>query len=256
MSVNSYLNDLASKLVLDDYEKDSISKSINTLQDRAWKYFSGLKDVKIFGSYVRRTILPRKIDENSDIDVMLIFDNSESYKPQSFLNRIKNFVDQYYSRSEIYQSSPTIVLELNHIKFEITPAYVDYGCCYIPDGPSNWKYTNPDGFHDELLECNKNNSYKIKPIIRLIKYWNIEKNNRDLESFMLEKKISGEMKYSYFSCTTYSDYAIKALEVIKYDTDYQKINKAIDTIKEALYYEQNDMPYTALGKIKEVFPGC
>lgn len=254
MSINSYLSELASNLVLSDYEKNGISTSINTLKFRADSYFSGLEEIKIFGSYDRQTILPRKVDENSDIDIMLVFENKDNYKPQSFLNRIKQFVEKYYSRSEIYQSSPTIVLELNHIKFELTPAYVSYGCCYIPNGPFNWKYTNPDGFHGDLLECNKNNNFKIKPTIRLIKYWNIKNNNRDLESFFLEEKIAEKMKYSYFTCTSNTEYLINGLEVLKYYTDYKKINNSIDIIKEALENEKDGMPYTALSKIKKLFP--
>ena len=72
MSINSYLSELASNLVLSDYEKNGISTSINTLKFRADSYFSGLEEIKIFGSYDRQTILPRKVDENSDIDIMLV----------------------------------------------------------------------------------------------------------------------------------------------------------------------------------------
>ena len=203
---------------------------------------------------MRGTILPRKIDEKSDIDLMIVFSNPYNYKPQSFLNRLKGFAEQYYSTSEIYQSSPTIVLELNHIKFELTPAYQSYGSYYIPNGPSNWIYTDPDGFYDKLTECNVYNDYKIKPIVRLIKHWNISKNYRDMASFMLEKKVAEDMKYAFMSCTSYSDYAKKGLDVIKYYTKTDRVNTAISNINKALEYEKNNMPNTALAEIKKVFP--
>ena len=134
MSVNSYLFDLGSSLVLSDTEKDKIVTSINAIKANLDRYFgSSVVEKKVYGSYVRSTILPRKADENSDIDLMVVFNNSEGYKPQAFLNRLKNFAETYYSRSEIYQSNPTVVLELSHIKFELTPAYLEYGShYYIP----------------------------------------------------------------------------------------------------------------------------
>lgn len=184
MSVNSYLTDLASALVLSSTEKDHISTSVETIKTRLSLYFSTeVEEKKVFGSYVRGTILPRKADDKSDVDIMVVFKNPDGYKPQTFLNRLLKFAEKYYSSSEIYQSSPTIVLELNHIKFELTPAYVQYGMYYIPNGQSNWMYTDPDGFYSTLTQCNSNNSYKIKPVVRLLKHWNIAKNNRNMSSF-------------------------------------------------------------------------
>lgn len=254
MSVNTYLSDLASDLVLSTIEKNSITRSIDTIKRRLDLYFSDVTDKKVFGSYVRGTILPRKVDDKSDIDLMIVFSNPYNYKPQSFFNRLKGFAEYYYSTSEIYQSSPTIVLELNHIKFELTPAYQSYGKYYIPDGSSNWMYTDPDGFYSKLTECNVYNDSKIKPIVRLIKHWNIQKNYRNMASFTLEKKIAEEMKYAFLSCTLYSDYLKKGLEVIKYDTDSNRVNTAISHISKALEYEKNNMPYSASIEIKKAFP--
>lgn len=105
--------------------------------------------------------MPRKVDENSDVDYMIVFDNSNNYKPQTFLDRLKRFAETKYSTSEIYQSSPTIVLELNKIKFELVPAYNSWGTYYIPDGNGGWMPTYPNDFNDKLTETNNNNSYKI-----------------------------------------------------------------------------------------------
>lgn len=255
MSINQYLRDLGSNLVLSDAEKSHISTSIDTIKRRLSLYFNDINDVKIFGSYARGTILPRKADENSDIDILIEFSNSNNYKPQSFMNRLKAFAEHYYSSSEIYQSSPTIVLELSHIKFELTPSYkTNYGWYYIPKDSSAWVITDPDGFYKQLDECNKNNSYNIKPVIRLLKHWNIQNNGRKYPSFKMEKKIAETMKYADISCVSYSDYLQEALRNIKYDTDWNKVEKALDSIKKAIDCEKNNMPNTALLKIKEVFP--
>lgn len=255
MSVNSYLERLASDLVLKDSEKSSITTSINTIKSRLSSYFGNdVIEKFVFGSYTRGTILPRKADEKSDIDLMVVFDNINNYKPQTFLDKLKRFAEYYYSQSEIHQSHPTIILELNHIKFELVPAYTNYRMYFIPDKSGGWMNTDPNGFNDKLVECNKNNGYKIKPIVRLIKHWNIQKNNRKLESYLLEKKIADEMMYSYFSCYSYADYAKKALRVNKNYWSDTEIDTAIEHINKALEYESENMPYSAELEIKEVFP--
>lgn len=73
MSTNQYLEQLASQLVLSDAEKQSISRSIATLQEHLynWRHYCSVKNHYYFGSYSRNTILPRAVDSNSDIDYMI-----------------------------------------------------------------------------------------------------------------------------------------------------------------------------------------
>lgn len=255
MSVNSYMQNLGASLVLSPNEHDKIKVSIDTICTRLGYYFdSSVTEKKVFGSYDRGTILPRKADSHSDVDLMVVFDNESEYKPQTFLNKLKAFAGYYYTQSEIYQSSPTIVLELNHIMFELVPAYKQYGQYYIPDGPSQWVFTDIDGIKEAVVNSNISNASKVKPIIRLVKHWNIHKNWRDMASYRLEELIANDLKYAYLTCTTYSEYAIKALKAIKYYTDWNNVSVAIDSIEKAVYMDENGMPLSALSKIKEVFP--
>lgn len=261
MSINSYLDNLADKLVLSENEKGSIKTSIDTLSQRLNSYFYGYGDLEehfIFGSYTRRTILPRKIDEDSDIDYMVVFNNDNNYKPQTFLDRLKRFAEERYYSSEIHQSSPTMVLELNHIKFELVPAYKSYGTYYISDGNGNWLATYPNDFNDKLTNANNNNSYKIKPVVRLIKEWNVQNNYHKLKSYDIEKKIAYNMEYSYLYCNSYIDYVNEAFNKIKeitYDYDINhRIENAKQYIENAKEYERNNQPYSAEQEIKKVFP--
>lgn len=87
MSVDGYLANLASEMVIREEKKNSISRSISTLYSRLKDYFGGdIIDVIKFGSYTRGTILPRSYDEKSDVDVMIVFKNDHDYNPQTFLN--------------------------------------------------------------------------------------------------------------------------------------------------------------------------
>ena len=66
------------------------------------------------------------------------------------------------------------------------------------------------------------------------------------------------MRYSYFTCTSYTDYLKKSLESLKNRTSREtvlnKINSSINKIDKALEYEKDGMPYSALSEIKKVFP--
>ena len=56
MSINSYLEETASNLIIKGNEKESINVSLNIFMDRMRDYFSNkesvnLKEIKVFGSY-------------------------------------------------------------------------------------------------------------------------------------------------------------------------------------------------------------
>lgn len=256
MTVNSYLLDRANKLVIRETEKEKIQNSVDAIKSRLNGYFgSDLSDALLFGSYTRGTILPRSADSHSDIDIMAVFKNDYGYKPQTFLDKLKRFAESRYPNSIVAQSSPSIVLKLEHITFEITPAYKSWYGYYIPASRSDWQTTDPNGFNNAIIECNKNNGYKIKPVVRLMKLWNLSLNGRDMASFELEKKIAEELKYAYLSCSSHTDYLRKAFSAIQWSTNWKKVNDAVQHIDNALKYEADNMPYSALSEIKKVFPG-
>lgn len=92
MTVASYLKKLSDSAIIRDSEKDSIKRSIVTLKSRLDKYFgTSVTEQFIFGSYTRNTILPRLMDERSDIDYMVVFKN-DGITPQSYLNRLNQTI--------------------------------------------------------------------------------------------------------------------------------------------------------------------
>lgn len=179
MSVLSHLQNSAESIKIKDWERNSIDTSINTLSNKLSQYFDNLESKFVFGSYDRKTILKRSVDSNSDVDYMVVFKDGSEWTPQTLMNRLKRFAEDKYSKNEIYQSSPTVVLELNHIKFELAPAYRSWGTLYIPAPASDyskWISTHPNTLKDDLNEKNKNNQYLIRKLVRLMKYWNVNNN--------------------------------------------------------------------------------
>lgn len=193
MSVSSYLTNLASTAVISEDAKTNIQRSIVTLQSRLTTYFGDQVAEKfVFGSYSRGTILPRYMDTDSDIDYMVVFSDS-GLRPQTYLDRLRRFAEYYYSRSEIVQSNPTIVLNLNHIRFELVPALQGwFGNYQIPAKATSWVDwvdTNPNDFNNKLVSANGANGHLIKPLVRLLKYWNVLAGY-PYESYALEQKVA------------------------------------------------------------------
>ncbi len=257
MSVKTYLDSIASNAILKD---SSITTSIATLRARLGRYFT-TNDVTnhfIFGSNTRYTMLPRRYDPQSDVDYMIVF-NSTGHQPQAYLNRLKSFVEYYYTASEIKQSHPTIRLNLNHITFELVPAlYNVYYGYQIPAPASNfqtWISTDPNAFNISLTEKNKNNHHLIKPLIRVLKYWNANAGYV-FESYELEKTI---VSMNFLFCYNLKDYFYSAVESIHCSylapqwkqSAIKKLKKAVAEAKED---EANGWNYLAEDEIKKILP--
>lgn len=256
MSVISYLERRASEAVLSTDENSSISTSISTLQTRLNTYFgSSVSEHFKFGSQTRGTILPRAMDDHSDVDYMIIFAEG-GYTPQTYLDRLKRFVDKYYSSSSVKQTSPTITLELNHIKFDLVPALKGYitGVYQIPNGASLWRDTSPNDFNATLTAKNNSELYKIKPTIRLAKFWNA-KAGYVYESFSFEKWIVDQ---SYYAIINQRDYLFKVFDALLLPSDAQwrkdRVQRAKDLVAKVRKYEADDMPYTAEAEVKKLIP--
>ena len=263
MSVNSYLSELQTELYVNGTEREKIRKSINAISARLDSYFGygghcehRIIKKEIFGSYSRDTMLSRKYDDKSDIDYMIVFKDSNEYAPQTCLNWLKGFAEFWYSTSIVKQSSPTIVIELENIRFELVPAYEDFwGNKYIPRDSSNWQYTNPKDLDDKMTNLNKNSSYEFKRLVRTIKYWNVNKNCRKYESYELENFLADKFRYSYSNKNAFDflDWAFYYLRQYKYVDDYvtNRINKAIELIEEAKKLENYGEYKNAEEKIKK-----
>lgn len=252
MSVLTYMQKRASDAVLSEAENSSIRRSISTLQSRLDGHFStNISEHFRFGSSTRGTILPRSIDDNSDIDYMVVF-TDQGYTPQTYLDRLKRFVSRYYTMSEVYQSSPTIVLNLNHIKFELVPALESWFGYSIPNGAGAWQLTNPNDFNEKLISKNNAERSLIKPTIRLAKLWNAQ-NGYVFDSYSLEKCI---VEKSYWFCSNQKDYLFDVFDAMSYEGAVQwrkdKVRRAKDIVSKVREYERNNFPYIAEIEVKKL----
>ena len=261
MTVNTHLTHLSSSLVLSGAEKLSITRSINTLNLRLTSYFGeSLNEQFQFGSSMRGTILPRVADYKSDIDYMVVLNTSNEIekKPQTYLDRLRRFSDSRYSSSEIHQSSPTIVLSLNHINFELVPSLPEPVGYRIPSLSScwtDWQMTYPYAANKAITDKNKTELSLIKPLVRLIKYWNAS-NGYPLSSYFIEEYIVSQ---NYFGCYSLKDYFYSFWQGIScsYSSPQStktKVARAKTISAKAKEFELSGMPYSAESEIKKIVP--
>ena len=258
MSVNSYLTQVSSKLVLSENEKNSMNASIHTLKSQIDSYFEQtIKTHFQFGSSTRGTILPVKADSNSDIDYMIVFNILDrKQEPQIYFEELRRFVDKNYSATEIKQSSPAVLLSLNCINLKLVPAINDSGIYKIPSPKSNWTEwigTDPNSSKKDIQEKNKSNHNNIKPLVRLIKYWNAL-NNHPYISYSLEKHIVDRY---FLLCSSLKDYFYSFWDEIKYNFNaaphiVDMIDSAKKHVNRARDYERDNMPASAEKEIKKL----
>lgn len=230
MALNNYLTGLASvfHIAYGSNERSKVQTTANAVVSSLEEYFSiDVEDVKIFGSYIRNTILPRNYDPKSDIDILVEFNHTRlDLTPESYRNRLKRFASAAYPKSVVSKDFPSITIELNHMKLDLVPciyqsSFWGGGSLYIPDNNGYWQSTDPDGFTDELIEVNQRFNQIVKPITRLMKAWN-SKVGCPYDSFDLEQQIA-KMNFSGDNVESGFYYAIDNLDA--YGLSYANTQK-------------------------------
>jgi hypothetical protein len=252
--IDAFLFDLAGRTSMRQREIDSIKLSLRTLSTRVNGFFSGeLSGHFIFGSADRGTMLPRAYDEGSDVDYMVVWQQA-GVRPQAYLDRLRRFVENSYSRSEVKQSSPTIVLELNHIKFELVPALRSLNSFVIPSGPDNWRSTDPAGFSAHLNRLDRALNGLIRPTVRIAKTWNA-KAGRVFESFDLEQRVAAMNFDPRGGLRNYVVTALAGLSAVHHHEQWRQMatTRLLNTLSGAIEYERKFYGVTAVQQMSGLF---
>jgi predicted nucleotidyltransferase len=256
MSINNKLITFAQQnlvLARREGERDKINASLNQLE-KVLKNKLGdqVESFLRFGSYTRNTILPRKFDVKSDVDLMVVFDTStQEFKPGTYRSRILSVLQAAYPNSISKKSFPAIKLELNHIMFDLVPAVKQNSIwrgetIYIPDSGDGWRETNPNDVNDRL--SNRNQHYgnnTVRNIIRLMKHWNSSRNY-PFESYLMEKDI---IELNFSRDDTYKGF-LYALE--KLATGVSNTSQALEFINE---YQKREDYKNELAWVSRLLPG-
>src|SRR6266851_4359045 len=174
-SVASCFSELLARLELTQAQAEAASTHAKGIREFFDDNFTMAERVFTMGSYRRGTI----VRPERDIDLIAVF-GYPAHKAfwdggsRKFLTHIRNKLNDDYSRTEVSARQVAAVLKFTDIEAEVVPAFRrDGGGYLIPDGKDGWQATNPP-FHTSLVEdSDKAHGGQLKPLIRLMKYWNL-----------------------------------------------------------------------------------
>jgi hypothetical protein len=141
------------------------------------------------GSYGRGTI----VRPERDIDIMVALSVPEywsRYQPdsRSFLRWLREGLNRQYANTRVGVRQIAVHLALGEgLEVDLVPGFHRTGGGFlIPNGSGGWQATNPP-FHDKLMaDADARTGGKLKPLVRVMKAWNIMGNSGKLSSFHLE----------------------------------------------------------------------
>jgi len=189
------------KIALTDAQKEKIQKSHQWLRKKYLDKFDYVEKTFLTGSYKKNTII-NQVGNDVDMFVVLKGYNIYSIKPNTILDKLKNDLEGKYTQTKIKQNRPCIVLNFNHMTFELTPVIqVDNSLqlalgfdnipnFYIPNtsNTNEWMETkNPRILEQKLSTSNTNLNYKLVPLIKMMKKCKEHNNIFNLQSFELEQ---------------------------------------------------------------------
>ncbi len=205
-TINNILTTFAQKSLVLGYnstEREKINASLTQLESiLKLKLQHNIEEFIRFGSWTRNTILPRRFDLNSDVDLMVVFNTKNGTRTShTYRQNLIDIISNAYPNSISKKDFPVVKLELNHIMFDIVPAHKERGFWgdvnyFIPDNSTGWRKTVPNDINEALSQ--KNQSYGnniVRGVVRLCKHWN-SSHGRVFDSYEMEKMIVERYFYS------------------------------------------------------------
>lgn len=255
--MNDYLENLGSQLVVDGKEKQQIRNEIRKLLMRfhSWEDYEKVKEIKLFGSYQRDTILPRSIDHDSDVDVMVIFKDAFRTSKETYYDLLLEFVRHNY-KEQILKDEPSIVLNLSGIKIELTPG-VEKGASINLQIPTvnnqflDWTWTDPFDLIKAVDFYDRLHDGKLRPLIRLFKLWNVNTGHY-YPSFKLEHYLSHLAFFKPYSLLDMFIYAATNLPVFD-SSNPESVTVLKACIGMVQDYARQDMHKEAMSVMKAIF---
>lgn len=152
--------------------------------------FAMSQPVFAIGSYKRETICAgeRDIDLMACLEPYGATDYWKRYKDDSkaFLYWIRDELNDRYYATKVSSRRVCVKLDFTDIVTDVTACFPRAGGGYLmPDGSGGWMSTNPPFHATFMTDANRDRDWKLKPLVRLIKAWNIA-NTHHLSSFHLE----------------------------------------------------------------------
>ena len=247
-TLNSCIRDFIDNITVTDRQEESIQSSLSNLDWYLMETENTLHVTNTFpnGSYERDTI----IRPLNDIDVFAVLDfeewkddNGELPNPQRVLSRFKNYLnstDDY--KDKVSQDRPCVTIQLSNKHIDVLPCFKQSDDSYlIPNYDlQSWVFSYPKQLTENLNNIHRERGYKVKQIIRAVKYGNRD-NDKLIPSFHIE-----ETAIAVFLLHSFSNYEegirlwfnnadyYTNQDRFKSEVCYEKASKYINQIKDKL----------------------
>ncbi len=208
-SLNNRIRKFINNIELTSEQKIKIQKSHQYLRKHNLDKLDYVSNSFLTGSYKKSTLINHL---NNDVDMFVVLNGYDQYnvKPNTILDKLKKDLQSKYTTTEIKQNKPCIVLNFNHITFELTPVIkIDNSLAlalgfdntpdfYMPNLSSNneWvKIDNPRTLEKQLSTANKEFDNQLIPLIKMMKKCKIHNNISNIQSFEIEKLAIDNLYY-------------------------------------------------------------
>jgi len=242
------IDTLIDNISVSDRQEENIKASVSNIEGYLNDKENGLSVSRTFtnGSYERDTII-RPLD---DIDIFAVLkrdDWKDVYgqlpNPQSVLSKFKNYLNGLNDyKDKVSQNRPCVTVELSDKDFDILPSFELVGGGYeIPNHDlKSWITTYPEQLTSDLEYTHKKCNYKLKQLIKVIKYWNRDKG-KVIPSFHVEEVAINIFKINSFKnyeeairlWFNNAEYNLKSYKLNSND-EYNAIMKKIKSVRDKL----------------------
>lgn len=244
MTLLQAINQFVDNISVTDRQEASISSSLDNIYWHLKKKDNELYVSRTFtnGSYDRDTII-RPLNDIDIFAVLKLDEWKDEYgrlpSPQTVLSRFKNYLNGLADyKDKVYQDRPCVSIELSDKQFDILPCFEVFGDGYqIPNYDlTGWSYSYPDQLYRDLEAVHRLRNYKVKQIIKAVKYW-----NRDLDKLIPSYHIE-EAAINIFNLNSFTNFKT-GIEIWFDNAEYylqqakfksaKNYDKAIENIKKA-----------------------
>jgi hypothetical protein len=269
MTLLQSIDALIDNITVTDRQEENIKNSLSNIEGHLKTKDNGLYVEETFtnSSWERDTI----IRPLNDIDLFAVL-NREKWQddkgnlpsPQSVLSKIKNYLNDLSDyKDKVYQDRPCVTVKLTDKNFDVLPSFPQLGGGYmIPNYDlTGWTYSYPEQLTKDLNDTHRQKNYKLKPVIKVIKYWNRDFNGKLIPSYHVEEaainmfKLNSITNYEaairlWFENAEYNLYSHKFKSNDQYTTAINRIKKVKDKLIDAkkLYDDGKESEATQIWK--------
>lgn len=210
MTLLQCINQFIDNISVTDRQEEGIKTSLGNIYGYLMDEDNSLFVERTFtnGSYDRDTI----IRPLNDVDIFAVLKKEDWQdefgqlpNPQSVLSKIKKYLnDQPDYKDKVKQDRPCVTIALSDKNFDILPSFEQFGGGYlIPNYDlKTWTYSYPELLFNNLEIVHKLRNYKVKQIIKAVKYWN-RSNEKLIPSYHVE-----ESAINIFQVNDFKNFAV------------------------------------------------